>query len=854
MFNSTSPFCPSRTELKGSCTSSSAVDKETKDEEGKEIKMCQIDSLNPLLKKVLTHGTAEQVGEMSLKTSTFIAQAECETKDSQEFSPSCFKRAFVPSPNCFTSSPFSELNNVSKPTMAHIQEPSNSSAPTAPRRKRKDRRKRKGKKKVENKCCRQRHRHRMPSGVPEQESGRPLVQILARNPCPIESHEDELALKGRRDVSCRPSVYSQQIYDTGSSCSPLNWGDPFCPPLSSHPSYGQDSDSDSFNSGGDYSLAVAGLRGSVSQGDRCYAGAFIKDVERDVREEEDEHLTPDTVINEGIIFFNDGIHVNDSEYKAGRDYSFSRLIKEGSYGAVHHAVDTKTNFEFAVKKIPLKRFDSEEVCTWSTLKSPRVVDLFGVVREGPYVVLLMDYKYSSVGRLIEECGRLPEDLSLHYHSQVLAALEYLGKKKIAHLDIKADNVLLSEDGRDTFLCDFGHAETLDNQGQSLRESKDLKGSETHMAPEIVKGEPRGAKADVWSSCCMLLHMLNGCQPWTRYYNCRLYLKIAYEPPPLREIPSDCSPLTADIIKAGLQKDPAERASASELKGKTARALKQVGGLTSPVWGPYRKPLHFADKPPDLQFFSSLDSTDEDEDEDEDAEVHVEVHQESVENEITIEKKTKALDDDDESKRGWPFSPQMLISEPNHKRANKVTTMSELELRKLEREFYLSSLSQLHSAEMQEQLLSCISNDTYSNWDQLDKKDSGRWSLSPGDDFSSGVFSYNSQTDVQVFSIDLLNQTQPLPPCCFEGVDVSIRDFNRRTIRIRETRRVTVGHIATGISDQISQRVFTLETLPGRKVSHDEEVLVSGLVFCCVPAPDYSSAWNWRIRDGMLEKR
>lgn len=31
----------------------------------------------------------------------------------------------------------------------------------------------------------------------------------------------------------------------------------------------------------------------------------------------------------------------------------------------------------------------------------------------------------------------------------------------------ADNVLLSEDGRDTFLCDFGHAERLDNGGQSL---------------------------------------------------------------------------------------------------------------------------------------------------------------------------------------------------------------------------------------------------------------------------------------------------------------------------------------------------------------------------------------------------
>lgn len=54
----------------------------------------------------------------------------------------------------------------------------------------------------------------------------------------------------------------------------------------------------------------------------------------------------------------------------------------------------------------------------------------------------------------------------------------------------------------------------------------LKGTETHMSPEVARGEKRCAKADVWSSCCMLLHMLNGCQPWTRYYSRPLYLKVS----------------------------------------------------------------------------------------------------------------------------------------------------------------------------------------------------------------------------------------------------------------------------------------------------------------------------------------
>ncbi|XP_031168114.1 mitogen-activated protein kinase kinase kinase 14 [Sander lucioperca] len=854
IFNSTAPFSgSSQAELKGSYSPCSAADQEAEEEEeeGKSSKMDFSTGFNPLINRVLTYGTAEQVGEMPRKTSTFIAQAECETQDSQELCTSCFDR-FVPTPNCFTSSISSEHNNVACPTTASIQEPSSSSAQLTPRKKIRKRQKRKCKKKLEKKKEKQRHRHRMPSGVPEQESGSSLVQIL------------ESSLGGRSDISTSccssiesseeqgrgPSLYRRQIYNTGSSCSPLNWDT-----VSSLHSYGQDSDSDSLSNLGDCSLALAGLRGSVSQGDRCYALPFFKDVERDVREEEDDLSAADSVSTEGIIFYNEKIQPVDSEYKEGREYVLSQFIKEGSYGEVHSAQDVNTGFKFAVKKIALKRFISEEVGAWSALRSPRVVKLFGVVREGPNVVLFMDHKSGSVGQLIAERGRLPEDLSLHYHSQILTALEYLGKKKVVHLDIKADNVLLSEDGRDTFLCDFGHAERLNNQGQSLSGSKDLKGTETHMAPEIVKGEPRGAKADVWSSCCMLLHMLNACQPWTRYYTCRLYLKIANEPPPLREIPPDCSPLTADVIKAGLQKDPAKRASASDLKVKTARALKEVGGLTSPVKGPYTEPLYITNKPPDsLQLINSSFNYENEDD-----------HQESVKV-ITTGRRTEKLDDDDddgdedkragcnESKRDSLFCPQTLISEPNHKRGNKITTVPELELRKLERDFYLSSLSQLHSAEMQEQLLSCLSSDPYSTWEPLDKKDSGRWSLSPGDDFSSGVFSYNSQPDVQVSSMDLLSHTQLPPPCCFEGVDVCIRDFNKRSIRIRETRRVKVGHIATGISDQISERVFTLETQQGQQVAHDEEVQDSGLKLNCVPAPDFSSAWRWRIRDGVLETR
>lgn len=62
---------------------------------------------------------------------------------------------------------------------------------------------------------------------------------------------------------------------------------------------------------------------------------------------------------------------------------------------------------------------------------------------------------------------------------------------------------------------------------SLASSGDyIPGTETHMAPEVVMGKPCDAKVDVWSSCCMMLHMLNGCHPWTQYFRGPLCLKVS----------------------------------------------------------------------------------------------------------------------------------------------------------------------------------------------------------------------------------------------------------------------------------------------------------------------------------------
>lgn len=50
-------------------------------------------------------------------------------------------------------------------------------------------------------------------------------------------------------------------------------------------------------------------------------------------------------------------------------------------------------------------------------------------------------------------------------------------------------------------------------------------------------------------------------------------QIASEPPPVREIPPSCAPLTAQAIQEGLRKEPVHRASVVELGGKVSLALQ-----------------------------------------------------------------------------------------------------------------------------------------------------------------------------------------------------------------------------------------------------------------------------------------
>ncbi|XP_051273338.1 mitogen-activated protein kinase kinase kinase 14 isoform X1 [Dicentrarchus labrax] len=665
------------------------------------------------------------------------------------------------------------------------------------------------------------------------------------------------------------------------------------------------------------------LRGRVTQMPKLSVAPFFRDL---IKQTLNDWKTSE-LLNEGLLFHHQ-LQPSSCQYREGEEYHILHHIQNGSYGDVFCVRDKGTGFECAAKRLPLSHFSSEEVSTWSALNSPRVVELFGAVREDLNIVLFMDLKPACLAQLLKEMDSLPEDLALHYLHQSLGALEHLHHRKVLHLDVKVDNVLLSADCRDTFLCDFGLSETLDDSGRSTRAFRGaaFPGTETHMAPEVARGDRLCAKADVWSSCCMLLHMLNGCHPWIRYYSHPLCLQIVNEPPPLWEVPSNCNNFTAKVFRAGLQKDPDRRASAKELRRKTTKALRAVGGLSpwsvkSACEKLYRGKNQIEETPcslspgipdtptkpsaggsaPTMYWVSPWRTTAVDEDsfdwkdcdsdhsevetdfqarewesrpkslQDEpdwdswsDSDIDIYMGEEEyvqerwlkTDGEYEGDWEEEGGEEEEEEEEDWDSSVSteylralrgLFPLLQKGQQTNEDPWGSEPELEYLRDDVPIGTTIQTPSPEPRDDPPSCFS---CSDTSQMDASD--RDSDHSSDDLSSGVFSScNSQTDGHLEWLASANQPSSY---CFEGVDIWIENVQGECLRIRERRQVKVGHVAIGISDQISGKAFTLETLDRKTVSFEQEIKESCLWLRCVPAPDRCQRWRWRVRDGKLELR
>ncbi|XP_072204565.1 serine/threonine-protein kinase 10 isoform X1 [Excalfactoria chinensis] len=265
-------------------------------------------------------------------------------------------------------------------------------------------------------------------------------------------------------------------------------------------------------------------------------------------------------------------------------------LGDGAFGKVYKAKNKETGALAAAKVIETKSEDEledymVEIEILATCDHPHIVRLLGAFYwDGKLWIMIEFCPGGAVDATMLELDRgLTEPQIQVICRQMLEALHYLHSKKIIHRDLKAGNVLLTQDG-DIKLADFGVSA---KNVKTLQKRDSFIGTPYWMAPEVVmcetmKDTPYDYKADIWSLGITLIEMAQIEPPHHELNPMRVLLKIAKSDPPTLSCPSKWSLEFRDFLKTALDKNPETRPSAAQLlehpfisKVTSNRALREL---------------------------------------------------------------------------------------------------------------------------------------------------------------------------------------------------------------------------------------------------------------------------------------
>ncbi|KAL4641961.1 death-associated protein kinase 2 isoform X1 [Arapaima gigas] len=205
-------------------------------------------------------------------------------------------------------------------------------------------------------------------------------------------------------------------------------------------------------------------------------------------------------------------------------YEIGEELGSGQFAIVKRCKEKSTGQDFAGKFIKkrqsrasrrgVRREEIErEVSILQHIQHPNIVTLHDVYENRTDVVLILELV--SGGELFDFLAQkesLSEEEATQFIKQILDGVHYLHSRKIAHFDLKPENIMLLDKNVHLpriKLIDFGLAHKIEDGV----EFKNIFGTPEFVAPEIVNYEPLGLAADMWSIGVITYILLSGASPF-----------------------------------------------------------------------------------------------------------------------------------------------------------------------------------------------------------------------------------------------------------------------------------------------------------------------------------------------------
>uniref|UniRef100_A0A3P9DDS5 non-specific serine/threonine protein kinase n=1 Tax=Maylandia zebra TaxID=106582 RepID=A0A3P9DDS5_9CICH len=240
-------------------------------------------------------------------------------------------------------------------------------------------------------------------------------------------------------------------------------------------------------------------------------------------------------------------------------------IGEGSTGIVCIATMKTTGKLVAVKKMDLRKQQRREllfneVVIMRDYHHENVVEMYNSYLVGDELWVVMEFMEGGALTDIVTHTRMNEEQIATVCLSVLKALSVLHTQGVIHRDIKSDSILLTHDGR-VKLSDFGFCAQVSKE---VQRRKSLVGTPYWMAPELISRLPYGPEVDIWSLGIMVIEMVDGEPPYFNEPPLKAMKMIRDNLPPKLKNLHKVSPLLKSFLDRMLVRDPAQRATASEL--------------------------------------------------------------------------------------------------------------------------------------------------------------------------------------------------------------------------------------------------------------------------------------------------